>query len=59
MNWTVPVMPGPFLAELVTVALSMTVAPEVIVLEPAVRAVAVETVPEVPTVSVPVPLLDE
>ena len=55
MNWTVPVMPAPFLAELVTVALSMTVAPEAIVEEPEVRAVVVATVPVVVTVKLPVP----
>jgi hypothetical protein len=59
MNWTVPVMPAPFLAELVTVALSMTVPPEAIEVEPEVSAVVVATVPVLLTVTVPEPLLDE
>ena len=51
-------MPTPLFVELVTVALSISVAPELTVVEPAVTAVEVGTVPVVPTLSVPVPLLD-
>src|SRR5580698_10179084 len=58
MNWTVPVMPTPLLVELVTVALSMSVAPELIVLEAAVTAVVVGTEPVVPTVRLVLPVLE-
>ena len=52
-------MPTPLLVELVTVALSMSVAPEVTVVEAAVTAVEVGTVPVVPTVMLALPLLEE
>ena len=56
MNWTEPVTPGPLLVEPVTVALRVTMAPEVTVVELEVTAVVVGTVPVVTTVIVVEPL---
>jgi hypothetical protein len=57
MNWTVPVTPGPFFADEVTVAFSVTEAPEATVVELAVTAALVGTVPVVVMEMVPVPTL--
>ena len=58
MNWTVPVGPAPFFVEPVTVAVSVTEAPDATDVALAVSAAEVGVVPEFVTLMVALPLLE-